>query len=414
MEGKKLMSIEEANRLEVMKRVDKNILNMRRASEELGVSLRQTKRIRKSYLNAGEIGLISKKRGKTSNRKTAENIRTQVMDLLTTIYQNFGPTLASEKLEERDQIKLSAETLRKWMIETGMHRPKKRKVGRVYQRRTRRSRFGEMLQGDGSPHAWFEDRGERCNLVQLVDDATGQTTVARFVTAETTEGYQTILQEHLEKHGKPQALYVDKHAIFRVNREELKKGTGITRLGQALKDLKIELICANSPQAKGRVERRNGVFQDRLIKEMRLHGINDMEAGNAFLPKFLSQFNSRFGVQAANPEDAHRPLSSHENLKRIFGRHETRVLSKDLTFQYHGTLYMIDTKTPNRMKHASVAIIHMKDEPMLVEYNGTKLLYKKWSETAYEKPQICNSKEMEVTRLGCQKATRPRRHHPWR
>jgi len=414
MKESALMSIDEAKRLEVMKRVDGNILTMRRASEELGVSLRQAKRIRKRYLNAGEIGLISKKRGRASNRKTADDIRTRVIDLLNTTYQNFGPTLASEKLEERDQIKLSAETLRKWMIEIGAHRPKKRKAGKVYQRRTRRSRFGELLQGDGSPHAWFDDRNEKCNLVQFVDDATGQTTVARFVTTETTEGYFTILQEHLKKHGKPLAIYVDKHVIFRVNREELKKGTGITRFGQVLKDLGIELICANSPQAKGRVERRNGVFQDRLIKEMRLRGISTMEAANAFLPEYLGQFNNRFSVQPANPEDAHRSLSDHEDLKRIFSKRETRVLSKNLTFQYQGALYMIDTKTPNRLRHASVAIIHMRDEPMYVEHNGVRLQYRKWSEIAYEKPQIRDSKEMEVAQLGCQKPSKPGKHHPWR
>jgi len=414
MKERTLMSIEEAKRLEVMKRMDRNILTMRRASEELGVSLRQAKRIRKRYLNAGEIGLISKKRGQTSNRKTANDIRARVIDLLTTTYQNFGPTLASEKLGERDQIKLSAETLRKWMIEIGVHRPKKRQIGRVYQRRTRRSRFGELLQGDGSPHAWFDERGERCNLIQFVDDATGQTTVAKFVTTETTDGYLSILQEHLEKHGKPLAIYVDKHAIFRVNREELKKGTGITRFGQALKDLGIELICANSPQAKGRVERRNGVFQDRLIKEMRLRGINSMEAGNAFLPDFLRQFNNRFGVQPASSEDAHRELGKYEDLKRTFSRRETRVLSKDLTFQYQGTLYMIDTKTPNRLKHASVAVIHGKNEPMQVEHNGVELQYKKWSETIYERPQIRDSKEMEVVQFGVRKSTKPGKYHPWR
>jgi len=414
MKENALMSIEEAKRLEVMKRMDKNILTMRRASEELGVSVRQAKRIRKRYLTAGEVGLISKKRGQTSNRKTADSIRERVIDLLTTTYQNFGPTLASEKLAERDQIKLSAETLRKWMIEIGAHRPKRRKVGRVHQRRTRRSRFGELLQGDGSPHAWFDDREEKCNLVQFVDDATGQTTVAKFVRTETTEGYLAILEEHLERHGKPLAIYVDKHTIFRVNREELKKGVGITRVGRALKELGIELICANSPQAKGRVERRNGVFQDRLIKEMRLRGISNMDAGNAFLPEFLGQFNNRFGVNPANPEDAHRPLSSHENLKRIFSKQETRVLSKDLTFQYRGILYMINTKTPNRLKHACVAVIHEKNEPMRIEYKGVELQYKKWSETTYERPQVCDSKEMEVARLGIKKPAKPAKYHPWR
>lgn len=408
------MSIKEAKRLEVMKRMDRNILTMRKASEELGVSLRQAKRIRKRYVNAGEIGLISQKRGQVSNRKIADHIRARVTDLLTTTYQNFGPTLASEKLEERDQINLSAETLRKWMIEMGTHRPKKRKKGRVFQRRARRDRFGELLQGDGSPHAWFDERGEKCSLVQFVDDATGRTTVAKFVEAETTDGYLAILQEHMEKHGKPLAIYVDKHAIFRVNREELKKGKGITHFGRVLKELGIELICANSPQAKGRVERRNGVFQDRLIKEMRLRGISTPEDANGYLSEFLEQFNRRFGVQPASVEDAHRPLGNHENLKRMFSRKESRVLSKDLTFQYHGTLYMINTKSPNRLKHASVTVIEEKDGPLHVEYNGVELQYRKWSETVYERPPIRNSKDMEVAEIGKKRRGKPGRYHPWR
>jgi hypothetical protein len=408
------MSVKEAKRLAVMKQIDKNILTMRRASEELGVSLRQAKRLRKRYISAGEVGLISKKRGKTSNKKTPDYIRKKVIDLLSTTYQNFGPTLASEKLKEREQIQLSAETLRKWMIETGMHRPKKRRIGRVYQRRTRRSRFGELLQGDGSPHAWFDDRGEKCTLVQFVDDATGQTTVAKLVPVETTDAYLDILQDHLEKYGKPLAMYVDKHAIFRVNREELKKGIGITHFGQVLKELGVELICAHSPQAKGRVERRNGVFQDRLIKEMRLEGISTIEAANGFLPQFLKQFNDRFGVPAVSSEDAHRKLESHENLKRIFSRRVTRILSKDLTFQYQGTLYMIKTKTPNRLKHATVTVFIGKDEPMRVEYNGVELQYEKWAERVYEKPPIQNEKEIETIQLWRRKPRKPGKYHVWR
>jgi hypothetical protein len=194
------------------------------------------------------------------------------------------------------------------MIEAETLRPKKRKEQKIYQRRTRRSRFGELLQGDGSPHAWFDDRREKCNLVQFVDDATEKTTVAKFVTTETTNGYIEILNEHLKKYGRPLALYVDSHGIFRVTREEIKKGAGITHFGKVLKELDTELICANSPQEEGRAERRNGVLQDRLIKEMRLRGISTMEEGNAFLPGFLADFNKRFRVEAATPEDAHRPL----------------------------------------------------------------------------------------------------------
>jgi hypothetical protein len=406
------MTIKEAQRLSVMRQVDKKILTIRKASEELGVSLRQAKRIRKSYLANGEIGLISLKRGQPSHRKISEDVKSRVMDLMMTTYEGFGPTLACEKLAERDHLQLSNETLRKWMIGAGIRRPKKRKEQKVYQRRTRRSRFGELLQGDGSPHAWFGDRGEKCCLLQFVDDATGHTTVAKFIPVESGDGYLDILEEHLQKHGRPLALYVDKHSIFRVNREELKKGTGITHVGRVLKELDIELICAHSPQAKGRVERRNGVLQDRLIKEMKLRGISTIEEANQFLPEFLRDFNKRFGKEARNPEDAHRRMRDEDDLTRIFSHKDTRKLSKDLIFQHHGTSYLIETKTPNRLKYATVQVIWKKEGPIEVEYNGVKLHYKKWSEAIYEQPQICDSKE--ISSWVDRKLTKPGRYHPWR
>lgn len=221
-----------------------------------------------------------------------------------------------------NKITISAETIRKWLVEEGLWKVKKKREDRVYQRRARRSRFGELLQGDGSPHDWFEGRDKKCTLLQFVDDATSKITAARFVPTETTEGYLEVLKEHLEKYGRPQALYVDKHVTFRVNREEIKKGTGITRFGQIVKELEIELICANSPQAKGRVERKNGVLQDRLIKEMRLKGINNLEEGNGFLAQFIEEMNKRFGKEAENSEDAHRKLRPQDDLKKIFTKKE--------------------------------------------------------------------------------------------
>ena len=164
------------------------------------------------------------------------------------------------------------------------------------------------------------------------------------------------MRTHLGKYGRPLGLYVDKHSVFRVNKEEIKTGVGITHFGQVVKDLGIDLICAHSPQAKGRVERKNGVFQDRLIKEMRLRGINTMEEGNRFLPEFLDIINEKFGKKAASPEDAHRGLRIRDNLERVFARKETRKLSKNLTFQYKGTLYMLQTKTPHRLRYATIDV----------------------------------------------------------
>ncbi|MBS0628582.1 MAG: ISNCY family transposase [Verrucomicrobia bacterium] len=408
------MSIKEAERLSVLRQVDKKILTLKEASEELGICLRQMKRIRKCYLNHGEKGLISAKRGKESNRKISKESRDAIIDLVKQKYIDFGPTLASEKLEELDGIKISSETLRKWFIAEGIWKSKRKKEVKIHQRRARRSQFGELLQGDGSPHDWFEGRSAKCTLLQFVDDATSNTTVARFEPTETTDGYLKLLEEHLKEYGRPLGLYVDKHSTFKVNKEELKKGTGITHFGQVVKDLEIELICANSPQAKGRVERKNGVFQDRLIKEMRLLGINTIEEGNKFLPKFLKKLNKKFGVAPAIAKDAHRPLRLKDDLKKIFARKDTRKLSKDLTFQHNGILYLIETKTPNRMRHATVIISWLEEGVTEVQCNGVKLKYKKWAEKVYEQPKVLDRKEVATGELGYQKKMKPGKHHPWK
>ena len=406
------MTLKEAERLSVMRQVDKKNLTVKKASEELGLSLRQTKRIRKRYKEKGEVGLISLKRGKKSNRRIALEIREEAVRLIKEKYPDFGPTLASEKLEEEEGMKVSEETVRKWLIEEGVWEVRSKKEKRVYQRRKRRSRFGELIQGDGSPHDWFEGRGNKCTLLQFVDDATSQTTAAHFVKAETTEGYLELLRKHLEAYGRPLGLYVDKHSVFRVNRKELEKGVGITHFGQVVKELGIELICANSPQAKGRVERKNGVFQDRLIKEMRLRGISTIEEGNKYLPEFLEKMNKKFGKEPEEKGDAHRGLRRSDNLERIFARKENRVLSKDLTIQYQGVLYMIETVTPNRMRHAKVDVIAREGRPIEIEYQGRKLKYQKWSEKDYERPRILDHKEIETWAI--KGNTKPRRHHPWR
>jgi len=408
------MSVKEADRLSVMKQIDRKFLNIKQASKELGVCLRQAKRIRKRYVTQGAKGLISLKRGKVSNRKIDHKTKNEIIGLIRSKYSDFGPTFACEKLEGTHGIKISDETLRKWLIEAGIWTPKKQRNGKVYQRRKRRSRFGELVQGDGSPHDWFEGRSEKCNLLQFVDDATSQTTAALFVPKETTNGYIELQRKPLKKHGRPLALYVDKHSIFRVNKEELKKGIGITHFGQVLKELDIELICAHSPQAKGRVERKNGVFQDRLIKEMRLRGINTIEEGNKFLPQFLEDINRRFGKEPANSEDAHRTLRQKDDLERIFARKETRKLSKNLTFQYKGTLYMLETKTPNRLKGATLDIICKEGKPIELEYKGKNLKYKKWSETTYEQPKVLDYKEIALNQWKNTTKVTPKRHHPWR
>ena len=392
--------------------MDKNNLTPRKASEELGISLKQLRRVRKRYLKEGSAGLISKKRGQPSGNKIGTKIRTEVISLLRVKYSGFGPTLASEKLIERDNIRLSIETLRKWMIEECLWAPKKKKGKRVYQRRERRSRFGDMLQGDGSPHAWFEERGKKCCLIHFIDDATNEITSAKFAPTETTEGYLSCLRDHLQRYGRPLSLYVDKHGIFKVNKEEIKKGIGITHFGRVAKELGITLICAHSPQAKGRVEKSNGTLQDRLVKEMRLEGISGIDEANAFLPQFLEKYNKRFRKVAGSPEDANRAMRKTDDLDRIFARKDRRKLSKDLTFQHRGILYLIESKTPNQLRYASVDVLWRVNQPVEVEYNGKKLKYKIWEEKTYEQPLVLNEKEIGIVCL-TRKHKKPSKYHPW-
>lgn len=408
------MSIKEANRLSVMKQVDKRLLTLRKASEELGISLRQTKRIRKRYLLDGEEGLISKHIGKISPNRIDLKLRRNVIKILCREeYGGFGPTFAKEKLQERHGYFLSEETLRKWMIQEGLWKAKAQKERKIYQRRLRRSRFGELLQGDGSDHAWFEDRGERCTVVIFVDDATSKLTAGRFVLAETKEAYQKILEEHLSKYGRPLGLYVDKHSIFRTSRNNSEVKENETHFGRILRELEIELICAHSPQAKGRVERANGTLQDRLIKEMRLRGISTIDEANKYLPTFIEEYNCKFGKEPRDLEDAHRPLRNEDDLETVFAQRITRKLSKSLSFRYEGAIYQMEPSCPNRFRSTYVTILIKPGKPLIVESGGKEYPYTVYEEMTHTKPKELDSKQLAAYWLNGEKKKHGK-HHPWR
>jgi hypothetical protein len=406
------MSTKEARRFGIMQQVDKKVLTLREASDELGLSLRQIKRVRKRYRLEGPEGLISRHVGKMSPNRINPKIQSEVMGILRSEeYEGFGPTFARDKIEERQGLCLSSETIRKWMLKEGLWISKKKKQGKAYPRRQRRGRFGDLLQGDASRHAWFEDRGPECTMVVLVDDATSKITAGKFVLAETTESYQQTLEQHLNKYGRPGGMYVDKHAIFLTSRngEVFQK----THFARVLKDLDIELIFAHSPQAKGRVERVHGTLQDRLIKEMRLRNISNIEEANAFLPTFIEEYNARYAVQAREATDGHRSLDSAMNLERIFAKRSTRKVLKDLSFSYEGVVYQIDTDTPNRFTKAYVTILDRPGKPILVERDGKNYAYKKWNQGFVARPKILDTKELEAY-WPTQPVRKPKRNHPWR
>lgn len=327
------LSERELKRHGVLERLKSGALSQVDAARELGLSARQVRRLQRRLEASGAAGLRSARRGKKPNNWIDEGRREEVVALIRARYGDFGPTLAREMLAERHGLVFSVETTRTLMREGGLWRAKRRSV-RFHPPRARRPRLGELVQIDGSPHDWFEGRAPRCSLLVFVDDATSRIQAARFVAAETTAAYMDLVGEYIGRHGLPQAFYSDRHSIFRVNPAASSKSS-LTQFGRALAELGIEGICANSPQAKGRVERANGVLQDRLVKLMRLAGIASWEAGNAFLPAFLADYNSRFAQPPGEPEDGHAPACAAEHLRGILCQKETRKLSRQLTCQYH-------------------------------------------------------------------------------
>jgi transposase len=341
------MSAKERDRAAVIRRVAAGEMGQARAAEVLSLGVRQVKRLVARHRVEGDAGLISARRGKPSNNRLETDKRQRIEAALKERYPDFGATLAAEKLAEHEGITVSVETVRQLQIALKLWRPKARRKRRVFQSRERRPRFGELVQIDGSPHAWLEDRGPRATLLVFIDDATGRLTDLRFVPAETTKGYLQGLRAHVAAHGVPLALYSDRHGIFRLNAKGVDRGDGLTAFGRVAARLGIEQICALTPQAKGRVERANQTLQDRLVKDLRLAGISDLTAAEQFLPDFIARYNARFAVPPASPEDAHRPWTAGpEALEVALAGHEERVLSKALTFRFESAMYCVNTKGP--------------------------------------------------------------------
>jgi transposase len=279
------MSNKELTRLEVMQRLKDKRLTQKEAARMLDLSIRQIKRLFRAYKIQGAKGLISARRGKASNNRLDPQVVQQAIDLIYERYRDFGPTLTHEKLVEAHGLKLSDESVRKIMIAEWIWKPRRAKKPSVHHLRERRACYGELVQIDGSDHAGFEGRGSRCTLLVYIDDATGQLLELWFVPSETFFAYCEATRHYLERYGKPVAFYSDKHSIFRVNQERpLGLSSGLTQFGRAMEELDIQILCANTPQAKGRIERANQTLQDRLVKELRLRGISDIDAGNAYLP----------------------------------------------------------------------------------------------------------------------------------
>jgi transposase len=372
-----LMSRAELSRVDTLARVDRGELSVAEAASLLGLSRRQVFRLLARFRSEGPAGLASRRRGRPSNRRLPAAVREAALAVVRERYADFGPTLAAEMLAERHDLRLSRETLRHWMTEASLWVPRSARRGRVHQPRHRRDRPGELVQIDGCEHAWFEDRGPTCTLLVFVDDATSRLMHLRFVPAESAFAYMAATRAYVEAHGKPVAFYSDKHGIFRVNRPDAARGDGMTQFGRALAELAIDIICANSPQAKGRVERAHKTLQDRLVKELRLAGVGTIEAANALLPAFVADYNARFGRPPRDAKDSHRPLAPHDDPDEALTWREERTVTGSLTLHYNKVLFLLEpTELARGLARKRVTVLEFPDGRLAIRHRGTDLPYR--------------------------------------
>ncbi len=407
------MSKEEMSRLEVMERLVEKRMGQRLAAEVIGVSVRQVKRLLRAYRREGAAGLVSQQRGKPSHHQLDGETERRVIDLLKGRYADFGPTLAHEKIVELEGMEISLGSVRKIMIEEGIWKAKRVRKEEAHPMRERRACYGELEQMDGTDHDWFEGRSERCTLLVMIDDATGQLGALSFVPEESFFGYCELLRQYLGAHGRPAGLYTDKHSIFRINIPNMGSGDNLTQFGRAMQSLEIPILCANTPQAKGRVERANQTLQDRLVKEMRLRGINDSQQGNAYLPEFMADFNARFAVQPRSSLDAHRPLQAHHNLDQILAWQEIQLITKNLTVQFKNVVYQIQTDRPAYALHnIRVTICQDVHGKVAILYKDTLLDFTVFQKQAHQS-EVVTAKQVDRVLINQSMAHKPAPNHPW-
>src|SRR5438874_1800664 len=375
MGGHLTLSMKELDRLQLMIRIAERRLTRRHAATLLGLSERQARRLYRAFRRDGADGLVSRQRGRPSARRLPAATQAHALALIRERYPDFGPTFAHQKLTEEHGLAFSVETLRGWMTAAGLWVPRAQRARRSYPPRERRACLGELVQIDGSEHAWFEDRGPRCTLLVYVDDATSRVMELCFAESESTFDYFRATRRYLERHGKPMAFYSDRLSVFHVQaRDRAQRGPGLSQFGRALRELNIDSLCANSPQAKGRVERANGTLQDRLVKELRLRGLNDPAAADPFLPAFMADHNQRFAQPPRVAHDAHRALHADEDLTQIFTLQDTRQIGRQLTINYKRDLYILEDSVENRRLRGTTALLReAEDGAVTIRANGRLL-----------------------------------------
>ena len=408
------MSWKERKRLTIMVGVKEQELTLVQASELMGVCYRQSKRIWRRYQADGDAGLVHRLRGKPGARRKPPELRAQAQARYAEErYADFGPTLMAEQLL-KEKLVVDHETLRRWRLAEGTH-PVRRRKQQHRQWRERKPSFGAMVPLDGSHHDWFEGRGPKCVLMVMVDDATNRLR-ARFFAEETTRASYDVLEGWVRKHGLPASLYVDRDSIYRCEgvasiAEQLARKQPPTQFGRAMQVLGVELILANRPQAKGRVERMNGTLQDRLVKELRLAGISDRESANRFLDgKYLRAFNRQFARAAASPADVHRAAPG--NLNEVLSWEEERVVSGDWTVACEGKRYQLDRQHEAlSLVRRKVIVRTLRDGRVQLVYRGKLLKWRLLPGGGVRKQAAAKPARKEQRKPGVKP---PAMSHPWR
>jgi hypothetical protein len=409
------MSAKEIDRLGVINKLIERQIVAREAGEQLGLSIRQIKRLKKRVRQQGVNGLIHRGRGEASNRQLQPALVKKIIALVKKTYVGFGPTLAAEKLLETNKIKISDETMRALMIVNNLWKPRLRKKNKEHRAwRPRKENYGAMEQYDGCYHHWFEDRADECCLLLSVDDATGKITKAFFDHHEGILPTFAFWKAYLEEKGKPASIYLDKFSTYKINHKSAEDNKElITQFQRACRDLNIELITAHSPEAKGRVERMFKTLQDRLVKELRLQGIGDIETANIFLKeKFIPIFNEKFAVTPVKRADLHRPLTKmdKENLNSVFSVHSERVVMNDFTVQFKNQYFQLSQQQPLTVcRKDKILVEEHLDGSVKLKLRGKELNYlvlPKRPEKAFK---------LKIPALVTSKSTyKPPADHPWR
>ena len=403
------MSRKERKRLVIMAAVKRDELTLVQASGLTSLSYRQVKRVWRRYQGQGAAGLVHQLRGRASPRRKAPELRAKILARVEARYPDFGPTLAAEYLLG-EGLKVDHETLRRWLLAEGTREVRRRRQ-KHRQWRERKPCFGAMAQLDGSEHDWFEGRRERAVLMVMVDDATGQVW-AQFCEEETTRASYDTFEGWVRRWGLPQSVYVDRDSIYRCEglgsiAEQLVGKEPQTQFGRAMEQLGVELILANSPQAKGRVERMNGTLQDRLVKALRLEGINDLAEANQYLSKtFLPAFNRRFKVEPASAADVHRAVP--QRLDQVLSWEQERVVQADWTLCCANCWYQLDRQHESlSLVRRKVMVRTLRSGTIQLVYRGAKLRYRRLP--GRPQRQTPRPTPVKAVRMG-----KPRTEHPWR